>query len=145
MSEIVFRLPAKQVQYGYVEVRATPEELGLRDLSDAAGLGAAYCTYVAAFLTGEAEGLKLVSQGLSRAAEPLPEVTPVGEPAHIIPLSGGSSDDMEAAADMLSTLGVTEIDENAAPWTAPPVAVQPKPWETGQAAPVTATVAEINW
>lgn len=76
MAKIIFRLPSKAIQYGYVEVEASPEELGFEDVSDPSVLGAIYATYVGAFLEGEKGGLDLFMRGRSESA---PESLTVGQ------------------------------------------------------------------
>ena len=63
VTEIVFRLPSKQVQYGYVEVKTTTEELGLGGDVDPYAVGIAYANSVARFWEGETEGTRLITGG----------------------------------------------------------------------------------
>lgn len=59
MSEIVFRLPSK-LPYGYVELRATNEEL--THLPDPEMLGAVYAAFVEAYKAGEKAGFERALQ-----------------------------------------------------------------------------------
>lgn len=114
MAKIIFRLPSKAIQYGYVEVEASPEELGFEDVSDANVLGAIYATYVGAFLEGEKGGLDLFMRGRSESA-------PEGRT--------GARTDEEAVAILQKELGATVVSEEAPPWERKAEAKQPKPWE----------------
>lgn len=117
MAEIVFRLPSKAVQYGYVEVKGTPEELGIPSLAEADAVGVAYATYVAKFLMGEVEGAKV-------------DVAPPRTIREIM-----SNEDVDTVAEAQVILdkelgGVTEVSEEgeAKPWNKKPEAKK-KPWE----------------
>lgn len=116
MAEIEITLPT--VQYGNVKVRATPEELGLDTIADAPDLGVWAATY-----------LNLFSQGFKVGAA-------MDVDAHL----GASQEAPEEKAQELLNEGlggVTELPEgeSAAPWDAPAVDANPKPWETGETAP----------
>lgn len=134
MAKIIFRLPSRAIQYGYVEVEALPEELGFEDVSDANVLGAIYATYVGAFLEGEKGGLDLFMRGRSESAP------------------GSRTEartDEEAVAILQKELGATVVSEEAPPWERKAEAKQPKPWEKkAETAPqqgAAPKIADINW
>jgi len=121
VSEVTFRLPSKGTQYGYVEVRATPEALGMESVADAFALGVVYASYVKAFQDGEREGKLNVTAPASEAVQAMTE------------------DEAEA---LLLQLGATRVGEEPAPWEKPPTATAPKPWENKADSPA---IANIDW
>lgn len=141
MAEIEITLPT--VQYGNVKVRATPEELGV-DVSSPAAVGTATAIY-----------LNLFTQGFKVGASM--DVTASPTEGLSAPVSASESevdrvvDETLKAAQMLSEgLGGASVVEASgiAPWDDSDlkVASQPKPWETGSAAPKAAPkVTEADW
>ena len=110
MSEVIFRLPSKAITYGYVEIKATPEELGDPGLlASPDALGQVYAQFVYAFLKGEQKAVQAALSGTADKYEA----------------------EAEADAEELikSQLGATEVEPKSdAPWDKK---VQPKakPWE----------------
>ncbi len=109
MAEIEITLPT--VQYGNVKVRATPEELGVNDISDSYELGVAAAVYLNLFQQGFKHGATL-------------DVT--------APQGAAQSEAGPSAQELLDEGlgGVTEVPEGAAPWDKPVVDAPAKPWET---------------
>lgn len=142
MAEIEFLLPT--VQYGNVKVRATPEELGIRDLSDSYEIGVAAAVYLNLFSQGFKHGSTLDVEA--------PQAPAQSEVDQVI------DETLKAAQIIADGLGATEIHEDQSvvdpgeaddlpatpPWEK--VSEEPvpgKPWENGGQAP--AKVASINW
>ena len=145
MAEIEITLPT--VQYGNVKVRATPEELGLDSVGDAAALGVAAAVYLATFTLGFKRGSQIdidIDDSMAHAGSgPYRAVS-----AHL----GASQEYSEEGARRLleeGLGGVTELPEEdeydsateakeavqaSAPWNQQ-VDAKPKPWETGEQAP----------
>lgn len=146
MAKIIFRLPSKAIQYGYVEVEASPEELGFEDVSDPNVLGAIYATYVGAFLEGEKGGLDLFMRGRPESA---PGSRTEARTDEELMEQENPATPEEAVAILQKELGVTVESEEAPPWERKAEAKQPKPWEkkTESAPPKGAApkVADINW
>jgi len=110
MAEVIFRLPSKAITYGYVEIKATPEELGDPGLLASPGaLGRVYAEFVYSFLEGERDA---VQAALSATADKYEA-------------------EAEADADELikSQLGGVEVASDAAPWDKPAPEPTVKPWE----------------
>lgn len=111
MTEIIFRLPSKQVQYGYVEVKTTA-------ITNApAAIGRLYAETVAEFWEGEKEGL-----------------------ANLVAKREGQPPPREAELDdvLKEDLGAIVIEETnnetGKPWVVKSDAPAPtKPWEKKQA------------
>lgn len=152
MANIVFRLPSKQIQYGYVEVSGTPEEFGLSDLSDPGYIGAAYAAYVGAYLEGELAGVKsfMDSGGPARVEEakkapgkPVEGVSGVRQVRTVAEVMTDEDVDTEAEARAIieKELGATVVEESEAPWDQGGSTPKPKPWENG----ATPKVAKIDW
>lgn len=131
MAEIEFLLPT--VQYGNVKVRATPEELGLPGVADAATLGTVAAVYLNAF-----------QQGFKRGAD---IDVDIDDPTTDL------SEHTTAVDQIRNDLGATVVEENDtsevsddgvndAPWNKTPTAAVSKPWE--QSAKPT-EVASIEW
>lgn len=140
MAEIEITLPT--VQYGNVKVRATPEELGLDSVADAAALGVASAVYLSAFTQGFQRGAKIdvdIDDSMAHAGSgPYNGVTEAQAQRYLDEGLGGVTEVEEYDS-------ATEAKE-AAPWDNPQVDAKPKPWETGGTAPTNAVkVAEINW
>lgn len=143
MAEVEITLPT--VQYGNVKIRATPTELGLEDLSDAAALGVATAVYLNTFTQGFKIGasidVKVDVKGEGDAAhEAAVQAVKDGLGASevdedgTIPLSDGMTIAAEAG----------RRDADKAPWNSTPAVDAPaKPWENGSAAP--AKPAAIDW
>ena len=110
MSEVIFRLPSKGITYGYVEVRATPEELGDAGLlASPEALGALYAQFTYAFLKGEQAAVQAALSGTADKYQA----------------------EAEADAEELikSQLGGVAVSEDAAPWEKPTPTAMAKPWE----------------
>lgn len=129
MAEIEITLPT--VQYGNAKVRATPEELGVNDISDSYELGVAAAVYLNLFQQGFKHGATLdVSAPQSAEQSEVKEV-----------FAGAVATAQEEAQRLLSEGlgGVTEIEATSvveasgiAPWDDSDLKVdaKPKPWET---------------
>ena len=137
MSEIEITLPT--VQYGNVKIRATPEELGVNDISDSYELGVAAAVYLNLFSQGFKYGATLDVD-----APQSPSAAPQGAEQSE---ETRTPDEVERAAQILADGldGVTEVDEEgaapAAPWDAK-VEAPKKPWETSVTAPA---VLDAAW
>jgi hypothetical protein len=119
MAEMIFRIPSRTVQYGYVEL-----PLALEAGLSPEMIAAAYVSYVYAFQKEEEAAVKRIKDGVSApVSAPLPD-----------------DDDavVDAAADALDKGlgGVTEVPEDGAvaPWATEAEAPKPKPWEKNQTA-----------
>lgn len=140
MTNVIFRIPSKQTPYGYVQVEATPEELGDVSLaSDPSALGRVYSAYVLAFQNAERETLKDAQNAASKAAVAV-ELTP--SPKVFVEDPSDLNDD-DAEALILDSLGgaVLESKDSEAPYAKPAAPVK-KPWETGGPA---IKPAAIDW
>lgn len=162
MAEIEITLPT--VQYGNVKVRATPEELGLSDISDSHALGVAAAVYLNLFSQGFKVGAQMdVSAPVGASREAVP-----GDPqAAADRLAGGRSPrTVDEANEMAKQVieaelgGVTEVEEydsateakEAAqartadkPWDQPQAEAK-KPWETdGVTAPAVLDALGDGW
>lgn len=121
VATVILRVPSK-VQYGYVEIQATPEELGDASLaSSPEALALVYMNYVKAFREGEEQALK--------AAAPAPKPK-TEKPVSIAAIVDDIADDGMAEAEKLlkDGLGATVVDEEA-PYKKTPPAAKAKPWE----------------
>ena len=130
MAEIIYRIPSRTVQYGYVEIkRQWPED----QETTPELLAAAYVSYVYAFQKEEEAATKRIAEGLSA-----PVSAPQGAP------------EVKAQELLNEGLGgVTEVPEaeavtESAPWTKK-VDAKPKPWETGSAASKAAPKVTADW
>lgn len=139
MSEIIFRLPSKQVQYGYVEVKGDPEDFGITSLASAQEIGQTYALYVKAYLEGELEGAKLAA-GKAQKAAVAAELSFTDAGAQ--PTQESPAGEDAATALLKSELGATVVSTTEAPYNQEPPAAKAKPWE--KTAPQTA-VADIDW
>ena len=128
MAEIEITLPT--VQYGNVKVRATPEELGLANVSEAYEVGVAAAVYLNVFTQGFKKGATL----------------DVAAPEQ----SDGTDVHAEAQRLLQESLGATEVDgqdpegPGEEPTEAPydkKVDTPKKPWETGETPPPKAVVS----
>jgi hypothetical protein len=113
MAKIIYRVPSKVTQYGYVEIERTqPDD----EPTDPQLLAAAYVSYVYAFQKEEQEALKRLSEGLKQ-----------GDPRDSV------GDPHKAAVEAIKDgLGATEmaVDESTTPpWDRPQQAAPKKPWE----------------
>lgn len=125
MAEIEITLPT--VQYGNVKIRATPEELGVNDISDSYGLGVAAAVYLNLFTQGYTYGA-----ALDIDAPQKPSAAPQGaEQSEVDRVIDETLKAAQILADGLG--GVTEVEEEgaapAAPWDAK-VEAKPKPWQS---------------
>jgi hypothetical protein len=109
MAEMIFRIPSKAVQYGYVEM-----PVGMQDGASPELVAAAYVNYVYAFQKEEQATLQRLADGLA-GVDPRDSI---GDPQQA------------AVAAIKEGLGATEVDESGAPWTKK-VDAPKKPWETG--------------
>lgn len=153
MSEIEITLPT--VQFGNVKVRATPEELGVNDISDSYELGVVAAVYLNLFQQGFKHGATLdvsAPQGASQGA-PGPRARTIDEVL--------SDEDVDTVAEAQAILdkglgGVTELPDeeferkaaaaeaemgDKAPWEQR-VDAPRKPWETEVTAPA---VLDASW
>ncbi len=127
MAEIEITLPT--VQYGNIKVKATPEEWGLDDISDAPDLGVWAATYLNLFIQGYAVGARMdVDAHLGASQE-----APAPKPRTINQIL--SDEDVDTVAEAQAILdkelgGTTEVEPDKAPWNEPAVDSKPKPWET---------------
>jgi len=123
VSEIIFRLPSKAVQYGYIEVKLTSEDLGAAGVAlDPQHLGAMYMSWVLAFKEGEERQKKA-------AAPPDPQLVDTSLAEHNLKRQPMTEPTQEEAQAMISQ----GLDEKA-PWDET-VTADPKPWEKKQSAP----------
>ena len=136
MANIVFRVPSKQITYGYVEVSGTPEEFGIQSVADAEAIGITYSHYVNRYLEGEVEGIRQVTGEVPSTPKKAP-----GKPVEGVSGVRQVEPDAEAQALIEKGLGATVVEESEAPWTKPAEASKPKPWENG----ATPKVAKIDW
>lgn len=165
LANIVFRLPSKQITYGYVEVSGTPEEFGIHSVADADAIGITYAHYVNRYLEGEVEGVRQVTGAAELApkkapGKPVEGVSGVRQVRTVAEVMSDEDVDTEAEARAIieKELGATVIDSTGelsdngrsddAPWSpakaeaAGQAAVaKPKPWENS----ATPKVAKIEW
>jgi hypothetical protein len=138
MAELIFRIPSRTVQYGYVEMPLAMEPGMSPEM-----IASAYVSYVYAFQKEEEATIKRLAEGVSvsdGAATPEKPVTQASSAPE-----EPSRDDVEAQAQELLDKGlggVTEVpeyggvegdalyNEAKAPWVEPAVDAKPKPWET---------------
>jgi len=169
MGEVVFRVPSKAIQYGYVEVRAeVPDETTFKELAES------YVEAVTEFREAEAEAFQAYKESKEEPSEPAP-LAPV-EPDEELSredledeelsredledeelsredleyaAANGPEDIQRLAEDLLTQgFGATKISEEPAPWAVVPWAAsdqesKPKPWENDKKAKSVAT--EIDW
>lgn len=137
MAEIEITLPT--VQYGNVKIRATPEELGVNDISDSYGLGVATAVYLNLFQQGFKHGATMDVSVSDRVATPekaasQPSTAPQG--AAQSEVDRVIDETVKAAQILAEGLGgATEVADDAAPWDKPAAAAPAKPWENMDAAP----------
>jgi hypothetical protein len=118
VATVILRVPSK-IQYGYVEIQATPEELGgdAALLSSPELLAEMYVRYTKDFREREEQALKAAAP----APKPKPEVT--------LKELGDAMGEMAEAEKLLKDgLGATVVDEGA-PYKKTPPAAKAKPWE----------------
>lgn len=113
MGKVIFRLPSKGIQYGYVEY-------SYDDDGDAYQIGLKYREFVTDFLKGEADGQK--AERTTKVKADLKEEGYVDPPTQ------------EEAVKMLEEgLGASvydePVEEEAAPWEAPPPAPSDDDWD----------------
>lgn len=138
MAEIIFRLPSKIVQYGYVEVKGTPQEFGISGgLEDPNTIGWIYATYMAEYLAGEKKGMDTVLGPQEPAQAPTEGVAKV-KPSEI------AAEQEKAAEELLKKeLGATVVSTEEAPWKQDAPEPKAKPWEKNATAKP--AVADIDW
>ena len=127
MATVILRVPSK-IHYGYVEIHATPEELGgdAALLSSPELLAEMYVRYTKDFREREEQALKAAAP----ASKPKPE-KPVSIAAivdDIAKADAAEADLTEAEKLLVQTLGATVVEENA-PYKKTPPAAKAKPWE----------------
>lgn len=151
MAKLIWRLPSKAVTYGYVEVHAAPEELGL-ELTEPEAMGMVYATYVGAFLKGEKDGLDLFMRGAEEEpAESHTEPPPGDSEAAAKRLEEGKKPRTVDEATEMATqviqkeLGATVVGEEPPPWSKPQAEAESKPWEKKATPKVAADVANTDW
>jgi hypothetical protein len=118
VATVILRVPSK-IQYGYVEIQATPEELGgdAALLSSPELLAEMYVRYTKDFREREEQALKAAAP----APKPKPEVT--------LKELGDAMGEMAEAEKLLKDgLGATVVGEDA-PYKKTPPAAKAKPWE----------------
>lgn len=121
--EFEFRLPSKKVQYGYVNVTGTQDELARLDYEK---LGGDYLESVVSFWSGELDRYDEIQDGTVRQEIRHPK-TGAPTPVVDVPLPG-DEDATSAAADLITEkLGATKISEEVYD---EPVEDSPKPWAT---------------
>lgn len=139
MSEIEITLPT--VTYGNVKVRATPEELGVNDISDAYELGVASAVYLNLFQQGFKHGATLDVSAPQGASQEVSEA----EAQELLDkgLGGVTEVPDESTYKSLDEQADTMTkSEGEAPWNQK-VDTPKKPWETdGVTAPV---VLDASW
>jgi hypothetical protein len=127
MAEVVFRLPSKGITYGYVEVRATPEELGDPGLlASPEALGALYAQFTYAFLKGEQAA---VQAALSATADKYEAEAEADAEKLIVEKLGGATMANHAVGDTVTVAGMEFTKHSDAPWNKPAPQAQAKPWE----------------
>lgn len=124
MAEMIFRIPSRTVQYGYVEL-----PVDLEDGSSPELIAAAYVSYVYAFQKEEEATVKRLAKGVSAPEKP----------------SQGATEDQAKRLLDEGLGGVTEVSEDAAPWDKPAVDAKPKPWETEAKATAPAVDLGDDW
>lgn len=126
MATVILRVPSK-VQYGYVEIQATPEELGDASLaSSPEALALVYMNYVKAFREGEEQALKAATSTPKPKAEKPVSIAAIVDD---IAKADAADDGMAEAEKLLKDgLGATVVDEEA-PYKKTPPAAKAKPWE----------------
>lgn len=145
MSEITYRLPSKDVQYGYAEVRGTAEELAAMDMELQ---GRLYVAATIAFRQGEMAQMKAAFEPPKpdRLAEALGQVL---EDERKIKASlherniAATPMEPQAAEEEVKKLGATVVESDA-PWNnADMTPAAPKPWEKKVSKPIK-TTADIS-
>lgn len=137
MAEMIFRIPSKAVQYGYVEIPFTFDSA-----PDAEMLAAHYVNYVYAFQKAEQDAIKAIQMDVSAPVAASQEASEES-------FQGAVETAQREAQRLLSEGlgGVTEVPEGealdvgddfakdhpGAPWDKPQVDTPRKPWETGSA------------
>lgn len=142
MAEIIFRLPSKKVQYGYVEIKGTLEELHVSDVDDLpVALANAYIDWMAKFVQAEEAAMKAASQPKQiQVSDIVKEI----EREDVTPISDDDAEDRSAKEILRRSLGAHVVTEEAAPWDgAGDVPANLKPWEKKSAAPKAA--ASDDW
>ena len=136
MAEMIFRIPSRVVQYGYVEL-----PVGLQDGSSPELIAAAYVSYAYAFQKEEEATIERLKEAVR--APVAPPKAPTTEQ-----LYEGAEDAIKALDEGLG--GVTEVvdprddgglNHGAAPWDTEAEAPKPKPWEQKE----TTVVVSDEW
>lgn len=164
MAEIEITLPT--VQYGNVKVKATPEELGLDSVADAAALGVASAVYLSAFTQGFQRGAKIdvdIDDSMAHAGSgPYKGVTEAQAQRYLNEGLGGVTEIEENQYDRkheVLSAGLNDYNDDgpgdvqaaaneardAAPWDNPQVDAKPKPWEGGRLRLSAKPVVDEGW
>lgn len=143
MPKVIYRLPSKAIQYGYAEIEI---ELTDEQAANPEQVGAAYATYVGAFLEGEKGGLDLFLRGRDdRPSESHTEPRTVNQ----VMSDEDVDTEAEAVAILKKEMSATVVSEETPPWQKKAEAKQPKPWERETEKPATQAgapeVADIDW
>lgn len=146
MSEIEITLPT--VQYGNVKVRATPEELGLDSVSDAAALGVATAVYLTTFTLGYKRGSAIdvdIDDSMAHAGSgPYGGITEEQAQRYLDEGLGGVTEISDEEFEQKAAAAEAEMGGKA-PWDRPQVDSKPKPWETGSTTPAAKPVIGEDW
>lgn len=147
MAEIEITLPT--VQYGNVKVKASPEELGLDSVGDAAALGVASAVYLATFALGFKRGASIdvdIDDSMAHAGSgPYKGVTEEQAQRMLDDGLGGVTEVSEVDSVIEETIAKAAEIEAKAPWAEPAVDSKPKPWETGVTAPAVLDAIGDSW
>ena len=134
MAEMIFRIPSRVVQYGYVELPLAMEPGMSPEM-----IAAAYVNYAHAFQKEEEATIERLKEAVR--APVAPPKAPTTEQ-----LYEGAEDAIKALDEGLG--GVTEVPEGdglydiaAAPWDTEAEAPKPKPWEQKE----TTVVVSDEW
>jgi hypothetical protein len=121
MSDSVWRIPSKVIQYGYIEVPSPTAAY-----FDPAALAKAYVEYVYAFQRAEQEAVNLLAQGLKEGPAE----------SHTEPTQEAKKEwDAEAAKLLKEELGATEIDSHPEAAEEETEGNNPPPWKKKVATP----------
>jgi hypothetical protein len=123
-----------------VKIKATPEELGIETIGDAAALGAAAAVYLNVFT----QGFKLGSQVDVSATVRAPQAPGVEEAARLLEEGLGGVTELPEGTEDRSHEERPYV-EDGKPWDQK-VDAKPKPWEADETqAPKPAVVVSADW
>ena len=150
---MIFRIPSKAVQYGYIEVPFPADPSATPDF-----LAAQYVNYVHAFQKEEQAAIKRLQEGVSAPVAASRPVTEEQAQRYLDEGLGGVTALSTESTGMASSAGTEVSDGEAldvgddfakdhpdAPWDKPPVDSKPKPWENGSTAPADKPVVDEGW